>query len=209
MVAAAPPPRFLRMNPSIRPVTLEDIIGLDRYARDRAGILERTIAIKKHRRVVVGDSVLFVFENHATIFFQIQEMLRVERITDLDAVREELEVYNALLPQPNELSSTMMIQITEQDQIESRLQELIGIDEHVVLEAGGHSVRAEFEPGRSREDRLSAVQYVRFRCPPPLVDAFCDPSVAAKLTIDHPNYRADVSLEGETRASLARDLEPA
>lgn len=195
------------MHQSIRPVTLDDVVGLDRYEKDREQIRARVIALKKHRRIAVGDAVTFVFENYDTVFFQVHEMLRAERITDLDAIREELEVYNAMLPGARELSATMMIEITDQSKVEQRLVELIGIDECVSLDIGGHGVAADFEPGRSREDRLSAVQYVRFVLSPELVAKFlADEPV--QLRIDHENYRFATPIEGAARRSLACDLSP-
>jgi hypothetical protein len=191
---------------SIRPVGLTDIIGLQRYEQRRDEIRRRTIALKKHRRVSVGDCVTLVFENHDTVFFQVQEMLRAEHITDLDAVREELEVYNALLPNPGQLSATMLIEITDAEDIAARLLEFSGIDECLFLDIGSERVRAEFEPGRSRADKLSAVQYVRFTLSPAQRTAFADPAVAARLSIEHPHYRAAAEIVGETRASLRRDL---
>jgi len=191
---------------SIRPVELADIIGLQRYEQEREEIRRRTIALKKHRRVGIGDCVTLVFENHATVFFQVHEMLRAEHITDIDAVREELDVYNALLPRPGELSATMLIEITDADDVATRLLEFSGIDECLFLEIGGERLRAEFEAGRSREDKLSAVQYVRFALPQRQRAAFLDSAVPVRLVIDHPRYRAVASLAGETRASLQRDI---
>lgn len=187
-------------------MTLDDIVGLDRYEKARDEIRRRTIALKKSRRVAVGDRVTFVFENHATVFFQVHEMLRAERITDLDAVRDELEVYNALLPEAGGLSATMLIEITDQDQIEERLLELLGIDECVRLEVGDLSFPGEFEPGRSREDRLSAVQYVRFRLNAAAIASFGDDRARISLRIEHERYRHATLIEGETRRSLATDL---
>lgn len=194
------------MVSSIRPVTLDDIVGLERYEAVRDETRRRVIALKQHRRVSVGREVTFVFENHATMLFQIQEMLRAERITDLDGVREELAVYNALLPRPGQLSATMLIEITEEADIAARLVKLIGIDEAVHLDVGDVSVRAEFEPGRSTEDKLSAVQYVRFTLSSALQAAFRDASVPARLRIDHVNYQAETTLEGEIRQSLTEDV---
>jgi hypothetical protein len=150
----------------IAPVVLDEIIGLDRYETIRGDVRARIIELKRYRRVSVGEEVTFVFENHDTVFFQIQEMLRAEHIVDLDATREELAVYNELLPRPGELSATMLIEIVEQDQIESRLKAMIGIDEAVRMDVGAeYRIPATFEAGRSREDRLSAVQYVRCAFP--------------------------------------------
>ena len=198
------------MQSSIRPVTLDDVIGLERYEAIRDDVRRRIIALKRNRRVAVGPEITFVFENHDTMFFQIQEMLRTERITDLDAVREELAVYNALLPRPGELSATMLIEITQQEHIPERLLALLGIDEAVALYVGTrHRVAAAFEPGHSREDRLSAVQYARFPLPPAARAEFLDPAVAARLVVDHPNYRAATALEGDVRTSLCDDLRAA
>jgi Protein of unknown function (DUF3501) len=193
---------------SIRPVTMDDVIGLERYEQIRDEVRRRTIELKRSRRVAVGDIVTFVFENHATVFFQIQEMIRAERIVDLDAVRFELEVYNALLPEPGQLSATMLIEVTNQEEIPERLNSLIGIDEAVRLEIEGQpSTAAEFEAGHSREDKLSAVQYVRFTLDESARAAFRDPSVPARLVIDHPNYRQNTAIEGAVRESLLHDLD--
>jgi hypothetical protein len=116
---------------TIRPVTLDDVVGLGRYEAIRDEFRAHIIALKRHRRLAVGEEITFVFENHATVLFQIQEMLRAERITDLDSVREEIEVYNASLPLPGQLSATLLIAITTQDRIAERLQSLIGIDQAV------------------------------------------------------------------------------
>jgi hypothetical protein len=194
------------MNASIRPVSLSDVMGLQRYEQDRDEIRRRVIALKKHRRVPVGDCVTFVFENYDTVFFQIHEMLRAEHITDLDAVREELGVYNPLLPQPGELSATMLIEITDDEQVAERLLEFSGIDECVAIEIGDLRVGGEFEPGRSREDKLSAVQYVRFSFPEAARVAFLDTGEEARLAIEHRNYSAATALVGATRESLGSDL---
>ena len=194
------------METSIRPVTLDDIVGLERYEAIRDAVRRQIIAHKRARRVPVGPEVTFVFENHATVYFQIQEMLRAERISDLDAVREELAVYNALLPKPGELSATMLIEITEQTQIAERLLSFLGIDEAVRLEIDGRSIAGEFEAGRSKEDKLSAVQYVRFVIPDAARRRFVDPAAPAALVIDHPRYRHTTALEGAVRESLSADL---
>jgi hypothetical protein len=191
---------------SIRPVTLDDVVGLERYEAMRDEIRRRTIALKRARRVSVGPELTFVFENHATVYFQIQEMLRAERITDLDAVRAELAVYNALLPAPGELSATLLIEITEQARIADRLLEFLGIDEATALEVGATRVAAVYEPGRSREDKLSAVQYLRFPLPPAARAGFADAAVPARLVVDLPGYRHATALAGPIRDSLAADL---
>lgn len=191
----------------IRAVTLEDLMGLQRYEQQRDEIRRRIIDLKRRRRVSVGDEITLVFENHDTVFFQVQEMLRAEQITDIDAIRQELDVYNQLLPRPGELSATLFIEITDQNRVEERLNRLIGLDETVRLEIGNEfSIPAQFEPGRSREDRLSAVQYIRFALPERARAAFADPAVPVRIVVDHPNYHAGACVEGTVRRALAEDL---
>jgi hypothetical protein len=191
-------------------VSLDEILGLDRYERERDDLRRKTIALKKHRRVAVGNQVTLVFENHDTMLFQIQEMIRAERIVDLDKIREEMEVYNELIPNGDELSATLLVEITESDRIREELVALIGIDEAVTLRVGdAFEIPAEFEPGRSKEDKLSAVQYVRFRFGPPARAAFLDEKNAAQVCIRHPNYQHSAVIEPAVRVSLIEDLRPA
>jgi hypothetical protein len=198
------------MQSSIRPVTLDDVVGLERYETVRDEVRSRTIQLKRARRISVGPEVTFVFENHHTVYFQIQEMLRAERITDLDAVRQEVAVYNALLPRAGELSATMLIEITDYERVAERLLSFLGIDEAVWLTIGNrHRVAAEFEAGRSKEDKLSAVQYVRFAPPPAARHDFLDLAVPVELAIEHANYRFATPIEGRVRESLCDDLRAA
>lgn len=187
-------------------IRLEDILGRERYGAERDTIRRRLIAHKRARRVGVGDRLTFVFEDRATIWYQIQEMLWVEQITDLDAIREELAVYNQLLPGPAELSSTLLVEIEDQARIREELQRLIGIDEHVVLEIGaGTRVPGTFEAGRQTAERLSAVQYVRFPLGPEARAAVAA-GVPLALAVAHPHYRVRALLSEAIRASLASDV---
>lgn len=191
-------------------VALEEIHGLERYEQERDAFRRRIIELKKRRRVAVGDRVTFVFENHDTMLFQVQEMLRAEHIVDLDRVRDELAVYNALVPDPGELSATLLIEITEQDNIRDELVRLIGIDEAVRIDIGGRfSSRGMFEAGRSTADKLSAVQYVRFAFDAAARDAFVAGREPVRLIIEHPNYRHAAEISGAVRESLAEDLRSA
>jgi type III secretory pathway component EscV len=193
----------------MRKVSLEDVAGPQRYAEMRDEFRRRIIELKRLRRVSVGDRVTLVFENFDTVLFQTQEMLLVEHITDIDRVREELDVYNALLPGKNELSATLLIEITDQPRIAEELRRLIGLDEHVSLRVGARIFRALFEPGRSTDEKLSAVQYVRFQLSAEAAAEFVAGSVPVELAVDHPNYRASTVLDEGQRASLAADLSAA
>ena len=188
----------------MRHVTLNDVIGLERYEKIRDAFRKKTIEIKKRRRVSVGDHVTLVFENFDIVLFQIQEMVRAEHIVDLDRVREEIEVYDELLPGPGELSATLLIELDDPARIREQLPKFYGIDQALWLEIDGARVAAVFEGGRSREDKVSAVQYVRF----PLGDQAARFLEAreVKLVVDHPNYRASQVVPAEVRTSLAADL---
>lgn len=188
-------------------VTLDEIIGLERYEQIRNEFLRHIIDLKKNRRVAVGDRITFVFENHDTVLFQIQEMLRTERITAIDKIRFEIETYNELIPSEGELSVTMLIEITQQEHIRPELVKLIGIDKAVCLRIGTRfTVPAVFEAGRSKEDNLSAVQYVRFPLSAEARAAFRDGQEEVMIATDHPNYRVQTLLPPEVRRSLTVEL---
>jgi hypothetical protein len=186
-------------------IILDDILGFSAYEKIRQKFREEIIEKKKKRRISVGDKVSIVFENRDTVIFQIQEMLRAERISDLDKIREEIAVYNELIPGTDELSATLFIEIEDQSNLREDLLKFLGIDEAVSLKIGGHVIPGRFEEGRSKEDKISAVQYVRF----PL-DAKARRALVggepAELVIDHPNYKARTVLDAESRQSLAEDL---
>ena len=188
-------------------VTLDELMGAERYEKERGEFRRRIIELKKNRRVSVGDHITFVFENRDTVLFQIQEMLRVEHIVDIDKIRFELKTYNELIPAEGELSATMLIEITEQEKIRPELIRLLGIDKTVSLQIGAQfSIPAVFEEGRSTDDNLSAVQYVRFVLPPAARTAFRDEQQEIRLVITHPNYQAQATLEPAVRRSLAAEI---
>ncbi len=189
-------------------IQIEDVLDLVAYERIRAGFRARTIELKRPRRIPVGDRLTFVFENRDTVLFQIQEMVRTERIVKQEEIQAEIDIYNELIPASCELSATLMIEIPEAALVREELDRLIGIDEHVFLEIGGASVPSSFDPKQFEQDRISAVQYVRFPLGPELAARFADPEVPVVLRVAHPNHQASAPIEGPSRASLARDLEP-
>jgi hypothetical protein len=190
----------------MRKVRPEEILDLTAYEKIRPEFVEKTIALKRPRRISVGDALCFVFENRDTVIFQIQEMTRAERTVKEEAIAAEVAVYNELVPDDDELSATLMIEIPDAARIRSELDRLVGIDEHVFLDVGDETVAATFDAKQFEEDRISAVQYVRFPLGPALAARFRDPSVPVRLRVDHPNYTHEAVIEGESRASLAADL---
>jgi len=185
-----------------------EILNLVEYERVRDARRRELIELKKSRRVAVGRYLSFVFENRATVWFQIQEMVRAERIVDDSKIAEEVEVYNGLLPRSGELSATMMIEIAEPAEIKPVLDTLLGIDtrEYVKLTVGPHVIAGHFESGHSDEERgkLSAVHCVRFALPPRAWRIFLSAEVA--VVVEHPNEHARTVLSDDTKKSLLEDL---
>lgn len=191
---------------TMKKIALEDVMGLAVYEKVREDFRRRIIELKKKRRVAVGDKISLVFENRDTVIFQIQEMVRAERIADLDKIREEVEVYNGLIPDAGELSATLFLEIEDQTQLRQELLQFLGIDEAVFLNIRESSIHARFEEGHSKEDKISAVQYLRFPFNQDQLKAFADENESVVLAIDHPNYQARTVMGWETRKSLIEDL---
>ena len=134
-------------------LTRDELTPPDEYERQRDSYRQTIIALKRRRRITIGDKVTLVFENRETLRFQIQEMIRVERIVDPQKIQEELDVYNALLPNSGELSATLLIELTDADRMKEWLDLFMGLDrgQTVGLRAGGGVVYGEFEGGHSHE----------------------------------------------------------
>ncbi len=192
----------------MRLLELSEILNLVEYEKVRATRRREIVALKQARRVSVGRYLTFVFENRATVWFQIQEMVRAERIVDESKIAEEVEVYNGLLPRPGALAATLMIEIDQASEIKPVLDRLLGIDarDYVKLTVGPHVIVGEFESGHSDDERgkLSAVHFVRFALPPDARAQFAASEVT--LVVEHPNERARTVLSEETTRSLRDDL---
>ncbi len=186
-------------------ITSADIRGPALYAGFRDDLRKHIIALKKHRRISVGDRVTLVFENRKTLIFQIEEMLRAESLTEPDKIQEEIDVYNALMPTDDSLSATLFLEVPPDVEARPELDRLIGIDEHLVLHIGDHKLRAAFEEGRSTGDRISTVQYTRYPLSAEAKQALCTPGTPLSISIDHPHYQHRADLTEEMRASLAAD----
>ena len=185
-----------------------EILNLVEYEKIREARRREIIELKRPRRVQVGRYLTFVFENRDTVWFQIQEMVRAERLVDEAKIAEEVDVYNGLLPRAGELSATMLIEIDDSPQIKPVLDKLLGIDtrDYVRMTIGPHVVVGDFETGHSDEERgkLSAVHFVRFALPPDARRNFSTAEVA--LVVEHPNERARTVLSDATKQSLLADL---
>lgn len=192
----------------MKPLSLTDIQNLHDYELSRPQFRQHVIDVKTRRRVPLGPLMTLVFENSDTVRFQVQEMLRVERIVRPDKVEEELAVYNELLPGPGEVAATLFIEVTDPAQVQPVLDRFVGLDEpgRLTLSVGDEKFPARFAPGQSREDRISAVHYIRFA----LGDAGRAGLKAgnpAVLGVDHAGYSARTGLPAETVVELLHDLD--
>jgi hypothetical protein len=197
---------------SSRSLTLADIADTRAYEREREEFRTHVIEVKRRRRVHLGTVVTVVFENRDTMRFQVQEMARVERIFTDAGIQEELDVYNALIPEPGQLCATLFLELTTDDQMREWLPKLVGVERSLVFRLGdGSEVRCTVEAGHAsqltRENVTAAVHFVEFHFTPDQVAAFGDGVV---LAIDHPDYLEAVELSPVTVAELLADLsEPA
>ncbi len=188
-------------------IRFDEVKNLYEYEKVREAFRCDIIALKVRRRVAVGDRLSFLFENRRTVLFQIQEMIRAERIVADERIQDEIDVYNELIPGPGELSATMMIEIEEKSRVKPELDRFMGIDSgrSVWLQVGrDRAIAGRFEAGHSKEDKLAAVHFVRFALPDAAREAFGREPVA--IVVEHPQYRARAELPPEVRAALLEDL---
>ncbi len=192
----------------MKPLTPQELLSAADYEQQRENIRKSIIARKKRRRITVGEYITLVFENRETVLFQIQEMLRTERIFDPQKIQEECDVYNAILPATNELSATLYIEITDSERIQELLDSFQGIDEPntVALRVGDSQIFANFEAGHSKEDKISAVHFLRFVTDQSFRDRLAQPNQSAFLTISHPNYQAEALISPEMKQEWLLDL---
>ncbi len=182
----------------MRPVRREEILDLATYERSRGEIRSAVLEAKRVRRVHVGGVLTLLFENTATMRYQIQEMVRAEKMQGEAEIRHEIETYNELLGRKGELGVTLLIEITEPGERDRKLREWLALPRHLyLLGEDGQRVRPRFDPRQVGTDRLSSVQYLVF-------DVGGRAPVAAGS--DLPQLQAETRLTPEQRAALAADL---
>ncbi len=192
----------------MNPLTADGLIGYAEYETQREEFRRRIIALKQARRVTVGPKLSLVFENRETLQFQVQEMIRAERIVDPRKIQEELDVYNALLPEVGELSATLFIEITDSDDIKRDLDAFMGIDhgQTLALVADGQVVHGVFEGGHSNEEKISAVHFVRFHPTTAWRQAVARADAPVVIRVAHRGYRAECVAPSALRLEWLADL---
>jgi Protein of unknown function (DUF3501) len=191
----------------MRKLQLSDIKDTREYERERDDFRRHVIALKQRRRIPLGTIMTIVFENRDTMRFQVQEMARAERMSRDEQVEHEIETYNALIPEPGELSATLLIELQSQTQLREWLPKLVGIHEYLaIVLPNGTEVRgiAEDADRLTREDTTPAVHFLKFHFTPQQIDAF--EAAPARIVVDHPAYHEDVELTDGQRHELLEDL---
>lgn len=187
----------------------DDLYSLEDYSRIRQEFRDKVIAHKKSRRLAIGPNAALYFEDELTMQYQIQEMLRIERIFEQQGIQDELDVYNPLIPDGTNWKATFMVEYHDVDERKAALAKLIGIEQAIWVQvADFDKVRpiANEDLERSTDEKTSAVHFLRFELSQPMIDAL---KGGATLTagIDHPNYNYTLeSLDSSLQESLIRDL---
>jgi hypothetical protein len=189
-------------------ISRESLLTLEAYAKERPTFRARVLAHKKARTVHLGEHVTLLFEDELTIRYQVQEMLRIERIFEEDGIRHELEAYNPLVPDGGNWKATMLIEYPDADERRRMLGKLKGVERRVWVEVEGAArvyAIADEDLERENEEKTSSVHFLRFE-----LDAKARAALRGgaglRAGVDHPEYAAGVQVERAIRDSLAGDL---
>jgi hypothetical protein len=192
--------------PKIQP---DSLMTLEAYARNRKEFRAKVMAHKRDRSVALGDHVTLIFEDELTIRYQVQEMLRIERIFEQEGIQGELEAYNPLIPDGRNFKATMMIEYPDVDERKHALARLKGIEDRVWVQVEGcakvHAI-ADEDLERETEEKTSSVHFLRFELTDEMA-ASLKYGVALGIGVDHPAYRAEIAaVASNIRNSLVNDL---
>lgn len=186
----------------------EDLYSLEEYSTLRADFRNKVMAHKKHRRVAIGEHAALYFEDKLTMHYQIQEMLRIEKIFEASEINEELEAYNPLIPDGNNWKATFMLEYDDVEERKRELAKLIGVERALYVQVDGFDkVRpiANEDLERETEDKTSSVHFVRFELSDEMIAAVKQ-NASVTAGIDHAQYNYETILSDEVRNSLAGDL---
>ena len=192
----------------MKPLTRADLYSLEKYAEIRAEFRARVMAHKQHRRLALGEHAALYFEDALTMQYQVQEMLRLERMFEPERIQDELDVYNPLIPDGHNWKATFMVEYSDADQRRAMLARLVGIEDTVWLRVQGHEKVFPFaneDLGRSTPDKTASVHFMRFELTPAMVGAV-KAGVGIEAGIEHPEYRVGIEVPENVRVSLTDDL---
>ncbi len=187
----------------------KDLIPFSTYKKNREDYIRKMIAYKNARRVRLDPNVSLLFENRQTVFFQIQELVYSEDLTDSDEIKEYIDIYSTMLPGVNELSATLFIEIDNQSLLEQFLMKMKGIEHTLFMKVGDETVQAVFEEEHNEREFTTSVHYIKF----PLTEnvksyltGTAPESAKVSILLDHEALRAEVVLSADAVKSLQADL---
>jgi hypothetical protein len=190
-------------------LAVADLFSLERYARERSAFRSQVLSHKRDRQLAVGPNVTWLFEDRLTIQYQVQEMLRAERIFEPEGIQEELESYNPLIPDGSNWKATLLIEFPDEQQRRQELTRLKGIEDRCWVQVGGSErvyAIADEDLERENEEKTSAVHFLRFELTAPMITALRE-GAALGAGIDHDHYRHTIAAVGAaTRSSLIADF---
>ena len=189
-------------------ITPDSLMSLEAYTKYRKANKPAIIAHRKLRSVTLGEYINLQFESETTIRYQIQEMLRIEKVFEEEGILQEIEAYAPLVPEGSNWKATMMIEYPDVNERKRELARLIGVEDHMFVEVEGQPrvyAIADEDLDRENDEKTSAVHFVRFELTPAMCAAV-KAGAAVKLGCDHTNYPAHIAIAPETLASLAGDL---
>ncbi len=190
-------------------ITRQDLIPLNTYRQGRDEYIQKMIAYKNNRRVRLADIISLLFENRNTVLFQIQELVNSEDLIDPNELDEYIEIYKGMLPNDNELSATLFIELDNQEKLADLLKELKGIEHHLTLFIGDEANQAVFEEVHDDREFTTSVHYLKFPLTQKainLLNSMEADSLTLTLRLDHPNLSEQVTLPSECVKSLQKDL---
>jgi len=190
-------------------ITRADLMSLEQYAEKRDEFRQQVIAHKKHRQVALGPNTTLYFEDRLTLLYQIQEMLRIEKIFEASGINEELEAYNPMVPSGRNFKATYMIEYPDAVVRAAQLEKMVGIEDLVWIQVDNQDkiwAIADEDLERSTESKTSAVHFMRFEVSDAMAQALKD-GADWKIGVQYPVYSYQVKVEGETRKSLLQDLD--
>ncbi len=190
-------------------ITRDDLMSLEQYAEQRGEFRQKVLAHKKHRQVALGPNATLYFEDRLTLLYQIQEMLRIEKVFEADGINEELEAYNPMIPSGRNFKATFMIEYADAIVRAAQLEKMVNIEDLVWMQVGEHDkiwAIADEDLERSNDIKTSAVHFMRFE----MTDEMAQELKAGadlRIGVQHAVYTYDVLVAGDTRASLLADLD--
>jgi hypothetical protein len=191
-------------------ITVESLMTLEAYAKARTEFRAKVMAHKRERIAALGEHVTLIFEDELTVRYQVQEMLRIERIFEEEGIRGELDTYNPLVPDGSNWKATMMVEYPDVDERQRMLSVLKGVEKRVWVEISGcervYAICDE-DLERETEEKTSAVHFLRFELSPAMKRTLAG-GAAVRIGVGHPAYTAAIDASAALRTSLLKDLRP-